>query len=319
MIASFLRSSALAILLACTTVSPGRAADAADFPPELVDFGPASSAPLFAGGGSGAWDASIRERGWIRREPCGTWRMWYTGYDDGLSPLKRLGLATSPDGLNWTRDPAGPFLPDTWVEDGCVVRDGDRWLLFAEGDDDVACLLESADGRDWRRVGPLDIRLVSGLPIPPGPRGTPTVWHEAGMWWLFYERGDQGVWVATSRDLATFTNVSDEPVLALGPDRYDARMIAMDQIVKHRGRYYAYYHASAPGEKGRWCTCVARSDDLVRWTKYAGNPIVPVDEAHPATSSAILVPDGERHRLYTTHPEVRVRFSVLPVPGSPAP
>ena len=55
----------------------------------------------------------------------------------------------------------------------------------------------------------------------------------------------------------------------------------------------------------------------MHWTKYAGNPIVPVDEAHPATSSAILVPDGERHRLYTTHPEVRVRFSVLPVRGAP--
>ena len=45
------------------------------------------------------------------------------------------------------------------------------------------------------------------------------------------------------------------------------------------------------------------------WTKYAGNPIVPVDDAHPGTSSAVLVPDGTRHRLYTTHPEVRVRFS----------
>ena len=31
-----------------------------------------------------------------------------------------------------------------------------------------------------------------------------------------------------------------------------------------------------------------------------------------------LVPDGERHRLYTTHPEVRVRYSVLPVRGGVA-
>jgi len=305
------------LLLVAIQGAPPCRGDEAGFPPELVDFGPASAVPLFEGSAGGAWDGGIRERGWIRREGPGRWRMWYTGYDDAVSPLKRLGLATSPDGLNWTRDAAAPFLPDTWIEDGCVVRAGNRWLMFAEGDGDVAHLLESPDGRAWRRRGPIDIRLVSGAPIPPGPRGTPTAWYEAGTWWLFYERGDQGVWVARSRDLVTFTNVSDEPVLALGPDRYDARMIALDQIVKHRGRYYAYYHASAPGEKGRWCTCIARSDDLVHWTKYAGNPIVPVDEAHPATSSAILVPDGERHRLYTTHPEVRVRFSVLPVRGAP--
>lgn len=307
----FVRASL--VLFALLAWHPCRADEAHDFPPELVDFGPASAVPLFAGGGDGAWDKNIRERGWIRREGPDRWRLWYTGYNDDQSPLRRLGHATSTDGLNWARDPAGPLVAGDWIEDMCVVRDAGRLVMFAEGTDDVAHLLVSTDGLAWEEQGPLDIRCVAGEPIEPGPRGTPAVWHEKGIWWLFYERADQGVWVARSLDLVTFTNVTDDPVLALGPDRYDARMIAMDQIVKHRGRYYAYYHASAPGEKGRWCTCIARSDDLVHWTKYAGNPIVPVDDAHPATSSAILVPDGTRHRLYTTHPEVRVRFSVLPV------
>lgn len=305
----------LIVSVALVAAASVGSADDADFPSELVDFGPASAVPLFAGAGAGAWDATIRERGWIRREGPGEWRLWYTGYDDAASPLKRLGLATSTDGLNWTRAAAGPLVADAWIEDVCLVRDGGRMVMFAEGEGDVAWRLDSADGVAWLRRGPLDIRLVSGEPIPPGPRGTPTVWREAGTWWLFYERGDQGVWVARSRDLVTFTNVSDEPVLALGPAPYDARMIAVNQVVKHRGRYYAYYHASAPGGKGRWCTGIARSDDLVHWTKYSGNPILPVDEAFPATSSAVLVPDGERHRLYTMHPEVRVRFSLLPVRG----
>jgi hypothetical protein len=202
-----------------------------------------------------------------------------------------------------------------WIEDMCVVRDGGRFVMFAEGEGDIAHLLVSSDGLAWEERGPLDIRLTTGAPIPEGPRGTPAVWHEKGVWWLFYERADQGIWVATSPDLVTFTNVTDDPVIPLGPDPYDTRMIAVDQIVKHRSLYYAYYHASALGERGRWCTCIARSDDLVHWTKYSGNPIVPVDDAHPGTSSAILVPDGTRHRLYTTHPEVRVRFSLAPVAG----
>ena len=126
---------------------------------------------------------------------------------------------------------------------------------------------------------------------------------------------DRGVWLATSRDLETFTNVSDEPVLACGPEPYDAQKIALDQILRYGGRYYAYYHASALEQGREWSTCIATSDDLVHWIKYRGNPVLPVDPEHPNRSSAMLVPDGSRHRLYTTHPDVRVRFSVQPVTG----
>jgi hypothetical protein len=41
---------------------------ASDFPPELVEFGPASEQPLMAGTDSQHWDQSVRERGWVMRE-----------------------------------------------------------------------------------------------------------------------------------------------------------------------------------------------------------------------------------------------------------
>jgi hypothetical protein len=284
-----------------------------EFPPALVDFGPASAAPLFAGGGPEAWDRDLRERGWIERRD-GRWRLWYTGSNRDRDPMRKLGLATSPDGLNWTRVPE-PLVPDAWVEDVCVVRQGGCYRMFAEGEEDIAHLLTSRDGVRWRRHGPLDIRLVDGRPIPEGPRGTPAAWFERGTWHLFYERRDKGVWLATSRDLCTFTNVRDEPVLECGPDEYDRDLIAVDQIVRHAGRYYAYYHACGQAGSGRWSTCLAVSDDLVHWRKHPGNPVLPVDPDHPGRSSATLVHDGTRLRLYTTHPDVRVRFSTMPVPA----
>jgi hypothetical protein len=288
------------------------------FPSELVDFGPVSRDPLFAGGGPEAWDRDLRERGWIMREG-GCWHLWYTGsnpeLDQATGAVRRLGYATSCDGLNWIRSAANPLVKDAWVEDMCVWKQAGCYRMFAEGQHDVAHLLTSTDRVHWRREGPLDIRMSSGQPIPDGPRGTPAVWFERGVWHLFYERMDRGVWLATSSDLKTFTNVNDEPVLGCGPEPYDARKIAMDQIVRYRDRYYAYYHASALEQGGEWSTCIATSDDLVHWVKYAGNPVLPVDPGQPNRSSAMLVPDGSRHRLYTTHPDVRVRFSVLPVPG----
>lgn len=287
-------------------------------PAELVDFGPVSRLPLFTGRGDGGWDHEVRERGWIRREGD-RWRMWYTGVAPRTDPAGprgrcRLGHATSPDGLNWTRSAPGPQVADAWIEDVCVIRPtAGVYQLFAEGDDDIACRWTSADGIGWQPRGALDIRLTDGRPISAGPRGTPAVWLERGVWHLFYERQDLGIWLATSRDLVTWTNVSDEPVLTCGPEPFDARAVAFNQIFRFRGRYYALYHASAVGGQGRWCTCLAISDDLVHWRKWRGNPLLPVDETLPSASSATLVFDGTRHRLYTTHPVVRVRFSVLPV------
>jgi len=216
-------------------------------PPELVDFGPVSAAPLFAGGGPDAWDRDLRERGWIVRSGDG-WHLWYTGSNLDRDPRRLLGHATSVDGLNWRRDSANPLVKDAWVEDVCVVRRGPCLEMFAEGEKDVAHRLTSRDGVHWSRRGPLDIRLASGAPIPDGPRGTPAVWLERGVWHLFYERMDRGVWLATSRDLVTFTNVCDEPVLACGPEPYDLHAVAFDQIVKHRGRYYAYYASADAGQ-----------------------------------------------------------------------
>jgi len=301
------------VMLAAAVSALAAPAGEPSFPEALVAFGPASAEPLFTGGGPDAWDRDLRERGWIMRQG-GRWDLWYTGSNPDRDPVRRLGHATSPDGLNWTRSSPAPLVADRWVEDVCVVRarcaGADVLWMFAEGEHDVAHLLVSRRGQAWRPCGPLDIRLRSGAPIPDGPRGTPTVWLERGVWHLFYERRDEGVWLATSRDLRTFTNVGDEPVLACGPDAYDAHGVAFDQIIRCAGRYYAYYHSSPDPRRGSWQTCIAASDDLVHWVKYAGNPILPVDPEHPKRSSATLVFDGDRHRLYTTHPDVRVRFSL---------
>ena len=56
----------------------------AEFPRELVSFGPPSAAPVLAGTGSDTWDRRMRERGWVMRESDG-WHLWYTGYNDARS------------------------------------------------------------------------------------------------------------------------------------------------------------------------------------------------------------------------------------------
>ncbi len=304
-----------AALVLAAIVGAGRQDPPADpWPAELVRWRARVENPVFAGAGvaSDAWDAKIRERGFILKRDDG-YHLWYTGYNDARDDKTRmLGHATSPDGLKWERDPANPILPGNWVEDVFVVDRGDLIRMFAEGAGDVAHELTSTDGRSWTELGPLDIRKTDGTPIAPGPRGTPTVWVEGETWHLFYERGDLGVWLARSTDGKVWTNVRDDPVIAAGPDAYDRAAVAMNQVIRRDGWYYAVYHANARRPWGDWTTCLARSRDLESWEKYPGNPIV---AANCSSGLFVEAPDGSL-RLYTMHPEVRVFEPEATAPGA---
>jgi sucrose-6-phosphate hydrolase SacC (GH32 family) len=272
------------------------------FPPELVRFDQYGQGPIFNGGGEGAWDAHIRERGWVMKDG-GVWKLWYTGYGPDKDATRQLGYATSDDGIAWKCDPKNPIHRGEWVEDMMVVKDGGKYWMFTEGRNDRAQLLVSEDGVSWKRVGRLDVRKKNGEPITDGPYGTPTAWKEGDVWHLFYERDDAGVWLATSKDLKVWTNLQDKPVLSPGPADFDKDLIALNQVIKHKGRYYAYYHGSAKtGPNARkWSTAVATSTDLIRWEKYPKNPLLPTEENR---SSGIVIPDGNKFRLYSMHPAV---------------
>lgn len=271
-----------------------------EFPAELTTFTPYAATPVFAGTGTDTWDQKIRERGYILREN-GTYHLWYTGYREGTNQTRSLGYATSADGLTWTRHKGNPIYQAAWVEDMCVVNANGMYYMFAEGQNDVAHLLTSTDRANWQEQGPLDVRYTNGKPLTTGPYGTPTVWKDNNTWYLFYERNDQAVWLATSNDLKIWTNVQDDPVLTRGPEAYDRHAVAMNQVIRYKGLYYAYYHASAFADWHEWSMNVAVSSDLIHWTKYARNPIISGNK-----SSGILVNDGGGYRLYTMHPAVHV-------------
>ena len=275
--------------------------DAQDLPESLSHFKQVESDPVFTGA-AGCWDALIRERGWILKDND-KFRLWYTGYnpEESLVTMK-LGYATSEDGITWTRFSDRPIFEECWIEDMMIVPHEGTLYMFAEGADDQSQLLTSTDGLNWKRVGTLDVRLANGSPIPPGPFGTPTAFFEDGMWHLFYERRDAGIWHATSVDMKVWTNLSDTPVIVPGPESYDGLMIAMNQIIKTDKTYVAVMHGTGSPSKPRdWCTYFAVSNDLSVWTKATAGPVFPVKDNK---SSGVLVPDGTGFRMYTMHGKI---------------
>ncbi len=275
-----------------------------DFPSAMVQFSPHPQNPVFEGTNTGTWDDKIRERGYILFEN-GLYKMWYTGLNYDISDQMYLGYATSPDGIQWKRHSEQPVLPESWIEDMQVFTYEGVYYMVAEGEADIAHLLTSPDGISWKDHGDLSIHKVNGEPINKGPYGTPTVWVENDKKYLFYERNDLGIWLATSEDFKTWTNVQDEPVLKMGPTVYDSEAVAANQIVKYEDKYYMFYHGSSnpdwmkPGVVSVWTSNVARSSDLIHWVKYSDNPIVEGDHSSP-----ILVFDGKEYTLYTMHDKV---------------
>ncbi len=273
------------------------------FPKEMVEFTAYDKNPVFKGTGQDTWDRTIRERGFILNDN-GTYKLWYTGYNGPDTVTKYLGYATSPDGINWTRHEKNPVFDEKWTEDMFVFIEDKKYVMYAEGRNDVAHILISEDGIKWQEQGDIKILTTEGDTIP-GPYGTPAIWKENNLWYLFYERNDDAIWLAVSNNQKTWVNFQDEPVLERGPEDYDSGAVAANQIIKFRGRYYMFYHGTSdaswadPGASSLWTSNVAMSEDLYHWTKYPGNPIVEGDHSSP-----ILVPDGEKFRLYTMHPEV---------------
>ena len=290
----------------CQEKNSGKQVNNKEFPDEMVSFVPYKSNPVFEGTGTDTWDRTIRERGFILIEN-GIYKLWYTGYRKEDSNPKSLGYATSEDGIHWKRYPGNPIFSEKWTEDMFVLKYKGKYYMYAEGKNDVAHMLTSNDGISWQEQGDLIIHKVNGEIIP-GPYGTPNIVIENDKWYLFYERDDEAIWIARSDDHKNWTNIQDEPVLNKGPEKYDFRMLAANQVVKYKGRYYMYYHGlpviDPAYSDNLWTSNVAMSTDLIHWVKYPLNPIVSGDHSSP-----ILVNVGGKYRLYTMHPSVWLYYS----------
>jgi beta-1,2-mannobiose phosphorylase / 1,2-beta-oligomannan phosphorylase len=291
------------VLISCRLRSNIKPETGLDFAKEMVEFIPYEHNPVFSGTNTETWDKLIRERGFILFED-NKYKMWYTGYAGNDTHIKYLGYATSDDGISWSRFADNPIFSDKWTEDMFVTKHEDKYYMFAEGFKDVAHMLTSNDGIRWQEQGDLVILTTKGDTIS-GPYGTPAIWIENGKWYLFYERNDEAIWLATLIDKLTWKNVQDEPVLKKGPGAYDSGAVAANQIIKFKSNYYIYYHGSSDpdwsvsGSNSIWTSNVAMSCDLIHWTKYPKNPIVEGDHSSP-----VLVPYGDKFRLYTMHDKV---------------
>ncbi len=206
------------------------------------------------------------------------YHMWYTGADN--TDTYRIGYATSPDGIIWTKSPANPVLglgpPGTWEDNHLhsttVLYDGLKYHMWYGGDDGLNWRIgyaTSPDGITWTK-SPANPVLDLG---PPGSWDDtqtqfPSVLHDGVTYQMWYTGNDgttRRIGYATSSDGILWTKSGVNPVLELGPpgswDDYDHAFPS----VLYDGTTYHIWYGGKDGTNYR--IGYATSPDINRWTK----------------------------------------------------
>ncbi len=234
--------------------------------------------PVLSPGSSGAWDDRFTLAPSVLLDGS-TYRMWYAG-SGAVNTNRRIGYATSPDGLTWTRHGSAPVLSPgpvgSWdagqVGFPSVIKDADTFKMWYTALDtaDIGRVgyATSSDGLNWTKYAGNPVLTVGG----PGSWdtayvGAPQVVKVGGVYHLWYRGGLNGdIGYATSADGLTWTKSARNPVIASGSGGWDD--VAYDPRVVFDGTlFHMWYSGCNPA--GDLCQVgYATSSDGAGWTRH---------------------------------------------------
>jgi predicted GH43/DUF377 family glycosyl hydrolase len=142
-------------------------------------------------GEPGSWDSFKVGRPSIIADGL-VYKMWYDGTNSepsdrrrlAANPRRHVGLATSEDGIHWTKHPSNPLVLDSGAVD--VKRLPDGYILLAESPHGTRWFT-SADGIEWRSEAFLF--GLSGEDYDRAGQVTPMAYIEDGAWVAVYYGG----------------------------------------------------------------------------------------------------------------------------------
>lgn len=207
------------------------------------------SNPVLTPGNYGEWDASSIGPGAIIKEN-GEYKMYYVGWSDQNSNWD-IGLATSPDGINWTKYSGNPILYGTtgWeyqIVPSAVVKINDTYYLYYYGrnyPEYKIGLATSTDGINWSRyegnpiLSPTESWEGSGV-------FQPSIIFENGIYKMVYGNSTaSGFGMATSTDGINWTKSTGNPFFTKNDTHNDwaSYKIAYPFFIKTNSEYRVYY------------------------------------------------------------------------------
>lgn len=270
--------------------------------------------PVLRRGTEGAWDdEGVYEPSVIR--DAGGYKLYYSGYD---GRTWRIGLATSADGVTWTKHPTpvlklgGADAFDSMGQDSPTVHfDGRRYRMWYEGYDGSTNrigLAVSADGVTWFKSPANPVFSNAWGAASDGLRD-PTVLQRNGQWEMWYiDTGScpnycdwDHAWRATSPDGVNWT--PQDVVLSSSGNRGWDLALEEPMVVFDGQQYHMWYGGWDHGMRIGY----ASSPDGVNWRKRPAAVLEQRpgnyywDEWSIAHTKLLEEPDGSLRMFYSGH------------------
>jgi predicted GH43/DUF377 family glycosyl hydrolase len=207
--------------------------------------------PVLLPGPQRAWDSYSVNTGSV------VWNgthfvMWYRGLGPGFE-FGAVGLATSLDGISWTKYAANPILTNRSfgvqvLDYPYVIRTESEYRMWCvgqpEGESPYAIYYAtSGDGVRWNeRAEPVlrpDINGWDGFGVY-----DPTVISHGSSYWMWYS-SHPGIGYATSNDGISWKKSSENPILSRGPvGSWDHFSVGNQAALAFNGSVLLYYSAA---------------------------------------------------------------------------
>jgi predicted GH43/DUF377 family glycosyl hydrolase len=245
-----------------------------------------SGNPIFDLGAPGSWEDYHVHYPMVLWNGTG-YEMWYSGF---TGTNYRIGYATSPDGLSWTKYGGNPVVPlggvgsfdEQYAGQASVLLEGGTYHMWYSGID------SGGEGRTGYATSPDGVSWTKypGNPVldlgPPGSWDdfrayVPSVVFNGTKYFMMYSGNDGSTYrigYASSTDKINWTKSPANPVLDLGPGgSWDDTNVGTPYIL-YDGTTYKMWYSGFDGTNNR--VGYATLSNMFNFEKYSGNPVIDI-------------------------------------------